>query len=51
MSTLQLRGIEEAKIQCARRFFDELNAAAESNRVKYEVVSDYASLLALVNTA
>lgn len=26
MSSLQLKGMEEAKIECARRFFEQLNA-------------------------
>lgn len=48
MSTLQLKGIEEAKIECARRFFASLNDKAEHSGVKYDVVDSYDSLLQLV---
>jgi len=48
MSTLQLRGIEEAKIECARKFFASLNEKAENDGVKYDVVDTYENLLALV---
>ncbi|WP_298992769.1 type III restriction-modification system endonuclease [uncultured Pseudokineococcus sp.] len=45
MSTLQLRGVENAKIDCARKFFSSLNAKAENRAVKYDVVDNYDSLL------
>ena len=48
MSTLQLKGVEEAKIECARRFFASLNDKAENDGVKYDVVDSYDSLLQLV---
>lgn len=41
MSTLQLRGIEDAKIACARKHF----AALSSEKIKYDVVVSYKSLL------
>jgi type III restriction enzyme len=47
MSTLQLKGVEEAKIECARKFFASLNDKAE-NGVRYDVVDSYDSLLGLV---
>jgi type III restriction enzyme len=47
MSTLQLRGVEEKKIECARRFFEELSAR-KGEDVKYDVVTNYADLMALV---
>ena len=47
LSSLKLRGVESAKIECARRFFAEL--AAENQDVKYDVVTDYSELLALVS--
>ncbi|HYD51141.1 MAG TPA: DEAD/DEAH box helicase family protein [Gemmatimonadaceae bacterium] len=50
MSTLQLKGIEEAKIECARKFFATLNDKAEHDGVKYDVVDSYDSLLQLVGT-
>ncbi|AYG02345.1 type III restriction-modification system endonuclease [Gryllotalpicola protaetiae] len=48
MSTLQLKGVEEAKIECARKFFASLNDKAENDGVKYDVVDTYENLLALV---
>ena len=48
MSTLQLKGVEEAKIECARKFFASLNDKADNNAVMYDVVKDYDSLLSLV---
>jgi type III restriction enzyme len=41
MNSLELRGIENAKIACARKHFK----AISSDNVKYDVVKDYASLL------
>lgn len=48
MSTLQLKGVEEAKIECARKFFGSLNDKAENEGVRYDVVDSYDSLLGLV---
>jgi type III restriction enzyme len=48
MSTLQLKGVEEAKIECARKFFQSLNQKAGAEKVRYDVVSDYDALLQLV---
>ena len=48
MSTLQLKGVEEAKIACARKFFASLNAKAEHDGVTYDVVDSYDTLLQLV---
>jgi type III restriction enzyme len=47
-STLQLKGIEEAKIECARKFFASLNDKAEDEDVRYDVADSYDSLLGLV---
>ena len=41
LSTLQLRGIEYAKIQCARKHFAALN----SDNIKYDVVDSYKDLM------
>lgn len=46
MSSLQLRKIEESKIECARRFFAKIT----SEEVKYEVVDSYGKLMELVNS-
>jgi type III restriction enzyme len=50
LSTLQLKGAEQAKIECARKFFASLNEK-KGNDVKYDVVTDYSELMALVSSA
>ncbi|MCR8693789.1 DEAD/DEAH box helicase family protein [Rhodococcus pyridinivorans] len=47
LSTLQLKGAEKAKIDCARKFFDALNTR-NGQDVKYDVVTDYTELMQLV---
>lgn len=47
LSSLQLRGVEDAKIDCARKFFAALNAG-HTDDVRYDVVTDYAGLMQLV---
>ena len=47
LESLQLKGVENAKIECARKFFASLNAK-HSNEVKYDVVTDYSDLMAIV---
>ena len=44
MSSLELRKIEECKIDCARKFFSNITSA----RVKYDVVDSYSKLMQLV---
>jgi len=51
MSTMKLREIEKTKIECARKFFDEISQQVTADRVKYDVVTDYAKLLDLVGPA
>lgn len=51
MSTLQLKGVENAKIECARKFFASLNHKAEREGVRYDVVDSYDSLLQLVGAS
>lgn len=51
MSTMKLREIEKTKIECARKFFDEIGNRISSDRVKYDVVTDYAKLMDLVGGA
>ncbi len=48
MSTMDLRKIEESKIKCARKFFDEINQKIEDDRVQYKVVSDYGQLMDII---
>lgn len=47
MSSLELRHVEDAKIECARKFFASLS---EENHpgVKYELVTDYGELMKVV---
>ena len=47
LSTLQLKGVEDAKIECARKFFASLNEKRGQD-VKYDVVTDYTELMQLV---
>ena len=44
MSTMDLRKIEESKIECARKFFKKIT----SDQVKYDVVNSYEKLMELV---
>lgn len=44
MSSMDLRKIEESKIECARKFFK----AITSDQVKYDVVDGYEKLMELV---
>jgi type III restriction enzyme len=49
MSTLQLKGVENAKIECARKFFASLTPPTE-HAVRYDVVDSYDALLQLVGS-
>lgn len=44
MSSMELRKIEECKMDCARKFFAKIT----SDQVKYDVVNSYAKLMELV---
>ena len=44
MSSMDLRKIEESKIECARKFFAKMT----SDQVKYDVVDGYGTLMSLV---
>jgi type III restriction enzyme len=48
MSSMQMREIEEAKIKCARKFFDEIAQRVTEDRVKYDVVTNYGTLMDIV---
>ena len=48
MSTLDLRGIEGKKIDCARKFFKKLEGTVFREKVKYEVITDYDKLMSAV---
>ncbi len=47
LSTLQLKGMEDAKIECARKFFASLSEK-NGHDVTYDVVTDYTELMQLV---
>ena len=44
LQTMQLRQIEKAKIDCAKKFFEKIT----SNHVRYDVVDTYANLMQLL---
>ena len=48
MSTMELRAIEHTKIECARKFFDEINRKIDPEHVKYDVVDSYGKLMEIV---
>jgi type III restriction enzyme len=48
MSSLKLREIENTKIACARKFFDEIGQRVSADRVKYDVVTSYEKLMDIV---
>ena len=48
MSSMEFREIENIKIECARKFFDELNRKINTDNVKYDVVDSYGKLMELV---
>jgi len=48
MSTLDLKQMEQTKIECARRFFAKINQEISPPNVSYDVVSDYGKLMEVV---
>ena len=50
MSTMELRAIEEKNIECARKFFEEINRKIDPQHVKYDVVTSYGKLMEIVGT-
>lgn len=48
MSSMELRPIEKTKIDCARKFFDEINRRYEPENVRYDVVDSFGKLMQLV---
>jgi len=48
MSSMKLREIEKTKIECARKFFAEISQQVTGDKVKYDVVTDYAKLMDVV---
>lgn len=48
MSTMDLRPLEATKIECARKFFSEINKKFAPENVKYDVVNNFGKLMELV---
>ena len=48
MSSMKLRQIELTKIKCARKFFAEINERIDTDKVKYDVVTDFNKLMDVV---
>ena len=48
MSSMDLREIERTKINCARKFFDEMNRRFAPENVKYDVVDSFGKLMEVV---
>ena len=48
MSSMELREIEKTKIECARKFFKEINRKINPENVTYDVVNSYGKLMELV---
>ena len=48
MSSMKLRDIEKTKIECARKFFAGINEYVQSEKVEYDVITDYGKLMDVV---
>lgn len=48
MSSMELRAIEQTKIDCARKFFAKINSKIDAEQVRYDVVTDYTKLMEIV---
>ena len=48
MSSMALRPIEDKKIECARKFFAEMNKRFVAENVRYDVVDSYGKLMEVV---
>ncbi|HBP6900921.1 DEAD/DEAH box helicase family protein [Legionella pneumophila serogroup 1] len=51
MSSLQLREIEQHKINCARKFFHRLNKNINENKVRYDVIDSFFALMNVVSSS
>lgn len=45
---MELRAIGQTKIECARKFFAEVNHKIDLEHVKYDVVTSYGKLMEIV---
>ena len=48
---MELREIEKTKIECARKFFDEINRKINPDNVTYDVVDSFGKLMEIVGAA
>ncbi len=48
MSSMALRPIEDMKIECARKFFAEMNERFSAENVRYDVVNSFGKLMEVV---
>lgn len=48
MSSMDLREIEKTKIQCARKFFEQMNRRFAPENVQYDVVDSFGKLMEVV---
>ncbi|WP_461210379.1 type III restriction-modification system endonuclease [Desulfocurvus sp. DL9XJH121] len=48
MSSMELRTTEKTKIECARKFFDQINQQISPEHVKYDVVDSFGKLMQVV---
>ena len=51
MSSLQLRAIEETKIKCAEKFFEQISRKVDPEKVRYGVVDSFGKLMEIVGVA
>jgi type III restriction enzyme len=49
ISSMKLREIENTKIACARKFFNEIGQRVSEDRVRYDVVTSYEKLMDIVS--
>ena len=50
ISSMMLRGVEDKKIECARKFFRMLSEKIKDNSVTYDVVNNYDTLMKIVKS-
>lgn len=48
ISSMELRKVEEIRIECARKFFAKVNTAIAPENVRYDVVDSYGKLMEVV---
>jgi type III restriction enzyme len=49
MSSMSITPLEQTKIKCAEKFFEEINHKINKDKVKYKVVNSYEKLISIVN--